>query len=113
MIWTQPGEFNRKITIQKIGDYTIDENGDKRPNWVNVFDNISAKISITSGREYWASRKEINEWDGLFKIQYSKERSTIDATMRIIYGNRLFDITNPIDPEEAHREIWIEAKEVV
>jgi SPP1 family predicted phage head-tail adaptor len=111
MIWTQPGEFNKKITIRKIDGYTKDENGDKIPNWVDAF-TAWAKVEINSGREFWASRKENAVWNGLFKIQYSKSRSAIDTTMQILYGSRTFNITSVINPEEANREIWIEAKEV-
>jgi phage head-tail adaptor, putative, SPP1 family len=119
IVWLQPGDFNRKITIQKKDGFTVDENGDKQPNWINAFPNISASININSGKEFWASRKENAEWDGLFKIQYSKVRSAIDTTMQVVYGkdgngnDRIFDIIGVSDPLEAHREIWIEAKEVI
>jgi SPP1 family predicted phage head-tail adaptor len=108
--WLKTAEFNRRITVQKINGYTK-VNGDKIPNWVDVF-SAWVKVEVNSGREFWTSRKENAEWNGLFKIRYSKDRSVIDTNMQLVYGTRTFNITSVIDPEEAHREIWIEAKEV-
>ena len=107
--WTTSAERNRQITIQSKVKTGKDENGDLVYDYP-IFATPWAKVEINSGREFWASRKENAEWDGLFKIVY---RPGITTDMQIIYDNRTFDIQTAIDPLEAHREIWIEAKEVI
>jgi SPP1 family predicted phage head-tail adaptor len=117
MKWLDEGQFEQKITIEKVDGVTIDnETGEEIPNWVPFLSNIWANVNINSGKEFYASRRENVEWDGLFKAQY---RSGITSKMRIKYGkhvdgtDRYFNITSVINPEEANREIHMEAKEVV
>jgi len=107
--WTTAGERNRQISIKHKVKTGTDDNGDPVYDYP-TFAKPWAKIEINSGREFWGSRKNNAEWDGLFKIAY---RSGITTDMFILYGTRTFNIQAVIDPLEAHREIWIEAKEVI
>jgi SPP1 family predicted phage head-tail adaptor len=117
MKWLDEGQFDKKITIEEVGSKTFDsETGEVISNWVPHLSSIWANVNINFGKEFFASRRENVEWDGLFKVQY---RDGITSKMRIKYGkhadetDRYFNITSVINPEEANREIHMEAKEVV
>lgn len=103
-----PGELNRKITLQSKTD-TTDANGYDKPTWADV-KTVWAAIKTTGSREFYAAQKQNAEITAVFKIRYG---TVVDTQMRIRYGSRIFEILGTNNVNEANIELQISAKEVV
>lgn len=104
------GELNRRITIQHITGTTTNDYGEKISTWGDLA-TVWASVITTGGREFFAAQRLNEETTAVFRIRY---RSDIDPTMRIKYGNRIFEILPPINDVNAkHVELLISAKEVI
>jgi SPP1 family predicted phage head-tail adaptor len=102
-----PGRLRHRITIQQH-QVTQDELGNNIETWSD-WATIWANIRPVSGREYFQAAATNAEDNVRINIRY---RSGIDPLrMRVVYGNRVFDILSAIDLYERHREIEMVCRE--
>lgn len=100
------GKYNRKITLQRpitrLNDY-----GASLSDWQD-FVTVHASIEPLQGREYFSGPFQLGENIIRVRIRY---REGINRTMRVIDGNRTFEIYSVIDSQDAHRELQLMCKE--
>jgi SPP1 family predicted phage head-tail adaptor len=105
------GKYRHVITIQQLltTENTYGEtirNDDT--NWEDVL-TTRAGIFPISGKDYF--NEDVINAEITHKIQM-RYQTGIDSSMRIKFGNRIFDIISPpIDFQERHREIQLMCKE--
>jgi len=103
------GELDTQITIQHK-TVAYDTYNQPQESWVDLIV-LWAAVITTGGREFYAAQKLNAETTAVFKLRYI---SGIKPTMRIKYGNKIYQILPPInDVENKHIELQIAAKEVV
>ena len=103
------GALRRRITIQKKSLKT-DDYGDKTEgDWGDVC-SVWACIDAIGAREFWEAQAAHGELTHRVTIRY---REGITADMRILYGERKFDlVAPPVDQEERHRYLILKCREV-
>ena len=101
------GRMRYRINIE---DYisSTDLDGFVTEDWVN-FTTVWADITPVSSKEYLNSAQTLAEVTSKIYIRYI---SSIKTTMRIIFGDRIFNIQS-ILPDERNGIITIMAKEIV
>lgn len=106
------GELRHRITFQKMSDETTNENGFTLSDdemWDDYITVWSAVYPL-KGSEFWSAMAVHGENTVKFICRYN---SSINSTLRIIYNERIFDITGVIDVDERHKWLQIYASEVV
>ena len=101
------GRMRYRIDIE---DYisSTDLDGFVTEDW-NNFATVWADIIPVSGKEYFSSAQILEEVTNKIYIRYI---SSIKTTMRIIFGDRIFNIQSILS-DERHGFITIMAKEIV
>ena len=104
--------YNKIIKIQKLDinteewiDYYISE---KAGNDKNPY--IHANINKASGKEYFNARTEMSGSTFNFKVRYCEALKDLmfnTEIYRIIYDNKIFNITNVDDYQLNHNELTI------
>lgn len=67
-------------------------------------------IDPLTGKEYWGAQQTVSEVTHNIIGRY---RTGLRPDMRIIYGNRVFNILDYQDPKSAHEKIVYRCKEVL
>ena len=101
------GRMRYRIEIENFVS-TTDADGFVLETW-NSFTTVWADITPVSGKEYLNSAQTLSEVTSKIYIRYI---SSIKTTMRIMFGDRIFNIQS-ILPDERNGMITIMAKEVV
>lgn len=103
------GELRHKITIQELVEQ-VDEYGTPTgtSTWQDVC-TVWAAIEPIQGREYVLLHSTQSELSARIRIRY---RSGIKPAMRVVYGDRVFDIQAVIDTQERHIELQLMCIEV-
>ena len=78
-------------------------------SWEDVA-NVRASINPLSGRDFMAAMQDQAEVTHKVTIRYN---AAVKASMRVLYGNRVFDILHIIDVWEQHREMTLLCKELI
>ena|SRR5581483_9228470 len=102
------GAFNRPITIQKRTD-TRDSMGGAVRTWSDYIKTM-AHIEPMKGTERPVGQQLYANNTSKFLIRYRPSQN-IDASMRILYRTRIYNIRNIIQPAEAHTTLMIIAEE--
>lgn len=92
-----PGELNRRITLQTRTS-TQDTYGQAQDTWTD-WATCWAKIESMSGNEMVAAQAINAELTHKVTIRY---RPGVLASMRLLYGDRIFNIGSVVEPEAAH-----------
>ncbi|HFR4183360.1 TPA: phage head closure protein [Bacillus cereus] len=101
---------NKRIILQKKStDYETDEEGNPLEPWQDIV-KVWAAVNPLRGREFWQAASVNAENTIRVEIRY---RKGITNNMRILYGERILEITNVIDVEEKHKEMHLMCKEVL
>lgn len=101
------GGMRQRIALQAK---TITKSeGIPQENWTTVA-TVWAAVADISGREYFQAQAVQSEVTTRIKIRY---RTGITPSMRVLYGDRVFNILSVIDKDERHRVIELLCKEVV
>lgn len=98
--------LNKRVAIQKPKGESGAYN-EPLDTWEDVV-TMWAAIEPLRGREYFAAMSEHAEVTTRIRIRY---RDGIDRTMRVKYGNTVFEILHIIHPEFAKRELQLMCKE--
>lgn len=104
--------YNKIIKFQKIDlkteiweDYYISEDAQKNKNpWIH------ANINKSSGKEYFNARTEISGSTFNFKVRYCEALNDLmfnTEVYRIIFENKIFNVTNVDDYQLDHNELTI------
>jgi SPP1 family predicted phage head-tail adaptor len=108
-----PAKLNKRITFQVFDPNAKDSDGFPVPpeqQWSD-FKTVWAMVKTLKGREYYQAAAVQAENTTRFVIRYTKG---IDNTMRIKYGERIFDIVAPpINDDEKNITLTIFSKEVI
>ncbi len=102
------GELNRRITFQRK-TITYDTFNQPIERWADVM-TVWAGVITSGGREYYAAQKLNAETAAVFKVRYN---TRIDASMRVRWGNRVFEIIAVNEVDGGREVMLISAKEVV
>lgn len=103
------GELRHRVAIQKTTTVQ-DEFGQPIETWQDVC-TVWAKIEDLSGREYLIAKQiPANELTTRITIRWQND---IEPTMRIIAGQRIFDIQSIVDPDGRGRQLQLMCKEMV
>lgn len=103
------GELDQKVTFRRK---TVAYNSYNEPieTWADAF-TVSAGVTTTGGKEFYAAQKKNAETECLFKIRYTEK---VNVLMRVKWAGREFEILPPINDVNAkHKELLISGKEVV
>jgi len=101
------GELCNRIIFQRK-TVTYGTRNEEIPAWVDGTP-IFAKIQTTGGGEFYAAQKLNAQTTALFTVRYN---ATINPTMRIKHGNRIYEILSINDVDAKHVEQQISGKAV-
>jgi SPP1 family predicted phage head-tail adaptor len=102
------GQLRHKITIQNT-TVTQDSYGSKVDTWA-IFATVWASVEPVSGREYFESAKLNAEITHRVRIRYT---AGVTPDMKILYGDRTFNIKSVINREERNRDMELMCAEVI
>lgn len=102
------GKLRHRITLQELVK-TDDGYGGIVETWQDVA-TVWAAIEPLKGTERYQAQQVQSELTHKVTIRY---RAGIKPQMRILYGNRVFDIEAVIDVDERHRWLELLCSEVV
>jgi SPP1 family predicted phage head-tail adaptor len=97
------GRLKKVIEIQERTE-TTDSFGGQVHVWSDVYSGVRAAKEPLSGRELIAAQAAQSSTTIRFIIRFLEG---IDSSMRIFHDDKFYNITEIIDPEEAHRELQI------
>ena len=102
------GAFNRPVTIQKLVN-TVDAMGGSAKTWT-IYIKTWAHVKPWKGTEKIVGQQTYTSTISEFLIRYRPSQN-IDASMRILYRSRIYNIRNIIQPAEAHTTLQILTEE--
>jgi len=108
------GKLRHRVTIQMPEkqpdnpDQPVDEFGQPIDDWVDVC-TVWASIEALRGREYFTAQQTVAQSDHRVTIRY---RSGIEPAMRLVHGQRVFDIQAVLDRAGERRWLELICKEV-
>lgn len=102
------GARDKRVTIQEK-TITKDNIGNQVEVWHDIT-TVWAAIQPLSGREYWAARQVNAETTTKVTILY---RRGVTAEHRILYGSRVLEILEVVNPLEGNAELVLMCKEAI
>ena len=93
--------LNKKITIQKLGD-TVDDFGGVVEGAYQDLATVWASINPITGKEAFLSNTDFATVSHKIRIRYL---AGVNASMRIVWNDRVFKIKYFINYQEANREV--------
>lgn len=102
------GEMRHAIRIERQVT-TQDATGQRNLSWVEVVTR-RASIEYASGSEVWASAQRSGRIPTIFRLRYV---AGVTPDMRIVHGDRVFNILSVVDQEGRHEQLVITAQEEV
>lgn len=106
MINYNPGKLRNRIILQK----KIENTGPFQPlNEYENFKSIWSEVRYLTGKNFYAARAANIKTDVEFIIRH---RSDIDETMRIKFGNKIFNIEAILPLDNMKKYLTIKAYEV-
>lgn len=103
---TGAGRLDRKIEIQSqpSGDvFSVTQ------DWSTVF-SCFARVEPLQGSELFQAQQINSKLTTKITIRY---RSGINASQRVVYGDRYFNVVSIVDKDMRHRELILMCEEVV
>jgi SPP1 family predicted phage head-tail adaptor len=101
------GDLRHRVTLQKK---TITEDALKQQSeaWVSVA-TVWAAVEPLSGREYFAAKQVNAEISVRITIRY---RKGITPDMRVVFGDRAFEVLSVVNPKERCESLVLMCREV-
>lgn len=100
------GSLRHRVVLQKM-TVTEDALRQQTESWVD-YAYVWAAIEPLSGREYFAARQESAEVTVRITIRYLKD---VTPEMRVLFGNRVFEVVSVINPKEINETLILMCKE--
>ena len=104
----QAGRLKHRITIQQQI-----KSQNAMHEWITTYEDwatIWASIEPNRGRMYFEAKQANSEVEGRIIIRY---RKGVLPTMRVTYGDKIFNIISIIHPKENQRELNLLYKEAL
>jgi SPP1 family predicted phage head-tail adaptor len=98
--------LNKRVVIQALSDDS-DASGQSLEAWTDVVA-VWAAIEPLRGQEYFAAMRDNADVTTRIRIRF---RPGVDRTMRVVYGDIVFEILHIINPEYANVELQLMSKE--
>lgn len=105
-----PGRYRHKIKLQKK-NYTTDNEGIINNGWED-YASFWASFEASNGVKYFKSGVSESEINAVFYIRFPKTMQ-IDATMRVVYLGKNYNIKYVIDTNGMHRELQLACMEEI
>lgn len=108
------GKLRHRVTIQRqakqpdSSDQPVDDFGQPMDDWVDVC-KPWASIEALRGREYFSAQQTVAQSDHRVIVRY---RPDIEPEMRLVHGQRVFDVQAVLDREGTRRWLELICKEV-
>lgn len=102
------GELRHRVTIQEASE-TVTSAGERSKTWNDVA-TVWAAIEPLTGRERWQAQQVMATATHRVRMRY---RGDVDVENRLVYGSRVLDILQVINPDERGRELVIICAEAV
>lgn len=98
----EAGRLDKRVTIES---QSVERNsiGEPETTWED-FATVWAAVEPLQGREFWAQQQVQSAVSHRVRIRYL---DGVNAAMRIVYGERVFNIEAVIDPKERHEEMQL------
>ena len=102
-----PGKLNKRITIQQLvaSSPEFNSKGEPQRSW-DTFQQVWASVNPLQGQEFWAQQQKQIKAETTIRVRI-RYLSGVNAGMRVLYGSRILDIQNVIDPQEKHVEMQL------
>ena len=102
------GDLRHRVTLERK-EANRDAYGGELVTWQPVA-TVWAAVEPLKGREFFSASQDNAEVTGRIRIRYMPG---VVPTMRVRFGQRVFDIQAVIDPEERHEELQLMVREMV
>lgn len=109
MLPIRPEQLKHTVSIQQQSA-TQDSYGEPVDTWTDVLTGIYAFVDPTGGNEFYAAQKINAEATYNVWLRYA---SGIKPSMRVVYGNKYFNIMYVQNIEERNKWIRLVCKEVI
>ena len=83
-------QLDRRLELQQLAE-TQSDTGAITKDWVSV-GTVYAKRLGAKGREYYSAGAELGVVEQAFQIRHSSAVQAVDATWRLIYEGRIYNI---------------------
>lgn len=105
------GDLRKRVTFQVRGNVT-DTYGQQTTIWTDLF-SAWAAIEGLSARELFAAQAVQSEVTHSIVVRYRQELALprAAASMRVLYGARVFNVSGAINVDERNREVVLRASE--
>lgn len=105
------GKFRKSVKFQAC-DANVDSFGQQVTTWTDAF-STRASIEPLSAREQFAAQAVQSEISHRITVRYRPELAnpTTVASMRVVYGSRVFNIAGALNIDERHAIVEISATE--
>ena len=104
-------KYDKRITIQRKRQ-ELDDTNTPYVEWVTAFKRW-AEFRSQSSTERFIENKESTSGGGVIAVRYDKHTQTITDKDRIVFNNRLFEITGLINPNEDNIELEMFYEEII
>ncbi len=94
------GSLNRRVRIERRSAGQ-DAAGGPTDTWVELA-TVWASVLFLSGREFATAGSEASAANASIRVRW---RTDVDATMRVVYGSRIFNIQAVLPDEVGHEHV--------
>lgn len=108
---SQAGKYRTRVTIQQPTD-VVGTIGDPQITWTKYADRWAA-IDATNGREYQQAMTIVADLAAIVRLRYDTSTRDVTPRMRIVKGNRVWNIASATNSGEDNKEIVLYCTEVV
>lgn len=106
------GAYRELVTVQQLTK-TKDADGFTVEEWVDYYQNY-AYVNKLSGKEFWAAAETASQSTVVFEFRYHDPLENVDSkNYRIVFRNRIFNITNVDNVQFRNETVKISGIEVV
>ncbi len=106
----QAGSLNRRLTLQQGTPGSTSE-GDATLTWASL-GNVWANVNPLGTQELLLAAQRGEDVTHQVTLRWRSNLPPV-ATLRLLYGNRIFFVAGASDPDEAHRSLVLRCKEYI
>ncbi len=103
------GRLNKRVTLERPVT-TTDAYGGTETTWESVGDRW-AGVEPLRGKEFFEAQAAQSEVELRVVVRYDSAIAGVDATWRVVYGARVFEVESAINTGERDEQIELMCKE--